>query len=417
MNSKLGVLMIGLNGAVSTTTIAAAMAISKGLCPNYGLYTETPMSAVKEGKLDRRDQKPIKEVLGLVDFKDLVFGGWDIEDENVYDCAKKLKIVPPEIVETLSEELKEIRPQQSIFSSEYLKALEGKFVTGGNLLEKADKIRRDIRHFKKQHGRDAIVVINVASTEVYHTPTDAHKSLDAFEKGLKENNPDIGPAQVYAYAAMSEGAPYINFTPSLAEETPALRELADKTKTPVAGKDGKTGQTLMKTAIAQIFGLKNLYVDGWFSTNILGNKDGLVLDEPGSLKSKIVTKSNVLSQILGYDPFHKVYINYYPPRGDDKEAWDNIDFRGVLGQPMQLKLNFLCKDSILAAGSILDLIRLIHYAKQQDEYGVQEQFSFFFKSPDTKEPRKQPIHGFFKQEGMLKEWMREKAYGVRYKTE
>lgn len=416
MGNKVGVLLAGFNGGVATTTVAAAIAISKGLCPRYGIYTETLMSSVKKGKLDRRDQRPIKEVLGLVDFKDLVFGGWDIENEDLYSCTKKLGIVQLEIIEKISSELKKLRPWPGVFSKEYVRRLKGKYlISGKTLYEKANKLRENIRNFKKEHNLKDLVVINVGSTEVYHEPTKVHSSLQAFEKGLKENSPDIGPAQIYAYAAVSGGVPYANFTPSLAEEIPVLRKLANKTKTPIAGKDGKTGQTLLKTAIAQIFRIKNLYVKGWFSTNILGNKDGLVLDEPGSLKSKIKTKSSVLKDILGYDTFHKVNINYYPPRGDEKEAWDNIDFLGVLGRPMQIKVNFLCRDSILAAGSVLDLIRLLNYAKQRGEYGVQEQLSFFFKSPDTEEEGARKIHGFFKQEGMLKDWLREKVYGVRYK--
>ena len=270
--------------------------------------------------------------------------------------------------------------------------------------------------FKNKNNLVNVVVINVASTEVYHEISEVHQSLESFEEGLKNNHSQIGPAQIYAYAAISEGCPYANFTPSISEEIPALRELAIKTNTPIAGKDGKTGQTLMKTAIAPIFRLKNLKVEGWFSTNILGNKDGLVLDEPGSLKSKIMTKSSVLDQILGYSPIHKVNINYYPPRGDDKEAWDNIDIKGILGMPMQIKINFLCKDSILAAGSVLDLVRILNYCKQTGEKGVQEQLSFFFKSPTTLEFGKQPIHDFFKQEGMLKDWIRNKAYGVSYQN-
>ncbi len=413
---KLGVLLVGFNGGVANTTMVAAMAIARGIAPPYGLYTETLMSTIKDGKLDRRTQKPIKEVLQLADFGELVFGGWDIEEGNSYLYAKELKIAPEKIVEVLADDLKALKPWPGVFSQNYVRNLDGRYLlTGENLFEKAQKIRQHIRDFKTQHQLTRLVVINVASTEVYHESSTVHQSLVQFEEAMMQNHAEISPAQLYAYAAIAEGVPYANFTPSIAEEIPALRELSKKTKTPIAGKDGKTGQTLIKTAVAPVFRLKNLHVEGWFSTNILGNKDGLVLDEPGSLKSKIVTKSSVLNQILGYNPFHKVNINYYPPRGDDKEAWDNIDFLGILGQPMQIKINFLCKDSILAAGSVLDLVRFLDYCKRQGEQGIQEQLSFFFKLPNMVDSQQQPLHDFFKVEGILKDWIREKAFNTVYR--
>ncbi len=413
---KVGVLLVGFNGGVANTTMVAAMAIARGLTPPYGLYTETFMSTVKDGKLDRHTQRPIKEVLQLADFSEFVFGGWDIEEGNSYLYAKELKIAPEKIIEVLTDDLKVLKPWPGIFSKNYVRNLEGKYLLSGeNLFEKAQKIRQNIRDFKAQHKLTGVVVINVASTEVYHEPSAVHQSLVQFEEAMMQNHAEVSPAQTYAYAAIAEGVPYANFTPSIAEEIPALRELAKKTKAPVAGKDGKTGQTLIKTAVAPVFRLKNLHVEGWFSTNILGNKDGLVLDEPGSLKSKIVTKSSVLDQILGYNPVHKVNINYYPPRGDDKEAWDNIDFLGILGQPMQIKINFLCKDSILAAGSVLDLVRFLDYCQRKGESGIQEQLSFFFKLPNTADPQQQPIHDFFKVEGILKDWIREKAFNTIYR--
>jgi myo-inositol-1-phosphate synthase len=417
MNNKLGVLIVGFNGSVSTTAIIGAKAIAKNISPTYGLYTETLTSSVKDGQLDRYNQKPIKEVLGLVDFENLVFGGWDIDETDIYSCAKELGIAPLAVIEALSDELRELKAFPGVFSKEYIKNLDATYLAEGESLhDKAQKIRQNITEFKQRNNLTRVIVVNVASTEVYHNISEVHQSLESFEEGLRTNHSEIGPAQTYAYAALAEGCPYANFTPSVVEEIPALRELALSTNTPIAGKDGKTGQTLLKTAIAPIFRLKNLKVVGWFSTNILGNKDGLVLDEPGSLKSKIMTKSSVLDQILGYSPIHKVNINYYPPRGDDKEAWDNIDIDGMLGMPMQIKINFLCKDSILAAGSVLDLVKLLDYCKRIGEKGVQEQLSFFFKSPTTLEPGKQPIHDFFKQEGILKDWIRNKAYGVSYKN-
>lgn len=414
MAQTIGVLLVGVNGGVATTSIVAAKAIAHGLSPTYGLYTETLMSQVRDGKLDRHDQRPIKEILGLIDFNNVVFGGWDVEDRNVYDCARELKIAPEKIIQQLESELTTIRSFPAVFSSDYVRNLKGTYLLDdGTLWEKVGRLRQHIREFKILQGITDVIIVNVASTEVYHDISVVHKSLTFFEEGLRTNSRDISPAQMYAYAAIAEGAAYVNFTPSIAEEIPALLELATTMRTPIAGKDGKTGQTLVKTAVAPIFRLKNLHVQGWFSTNILGNKDGFVLDEPGSLKSKIMTKSSVLDQILGYSPYHKVNINYYPPRGDDKEAWDNIDIEGILGMPMQIKINFLCRDSILAAGSVLDLVRLVNYCQRQGAWGVQEQLSFFFKAPDTTEGRK-PIHDFFKQEGMLKDWMREKALGVKY---
>ncbi len=412
--AKLGVLLVGFNGGVSSTAVVSAIAIAKGLSPKYGLYTETMISSVKSGKIDRHDSRPIKEVFDLVEFEDLVFGGWDIEDRDLYSCAKELKIAPEGIINSLAEELKLLRPWPGIFLKRYVRNLDANYVLErGTLFDKAQELRSNIREFKLKNGLSKVVVVNVASTEALPEKTHLHDSLALFEQGLHDNNLNITPAQIYAYAAIAESAPYINFTPSLGEEIGALQELAKKTKTPVAGKDGKTGQTLIKTAVAPIFRLKNLRVTGWFSTNILGNKDGYVLDDPGSLKSKIVTKSGVLDQILGYSPYHKVNINYYPPRGDDKEAWDNIDFLGILGMPMQIKINFLCRDSILAAGSVLDLVRLLDYCQREGESGIQEQLSFFFKCP-TAVSGKESIHDFFKQEGMLKDWFREKAFGVTY---
>ncbi len=412
---KIGVLLVGLNGCVASTSVIASLAMAKDLTPKYGLYTETSMSPVKDGKLDRQNQIPIKEVLGLIDFKDIVFGGWDIEERDLYHCAIDNKVAPPVIIEVLKNELSQIKSWPGIFSKQFIKNLDAiHHATGATLFEQAEQLKLNIRNFKETHHLSSVIIINTASTEVYHISTAVHESINSFEEGLKQNDTTISPAQIYAYAAISESCPYANFTPSIAEEIPALRELALNTKTPIAGKDGKTGQTLLKTAIAPMFRLKNLHVEGWFSTNILGNKDGLVLDDPGSLKSKIMTKSSVLDQILGYSPYHKVNINYYPPRGDDKEAWDNIDFTGILGMPMQIKVNFLCKDSILAAGNVLDLVRLLEYSHRFGECGVQEQLGFFFKCPIMIDQKAQPIHDFFKQEGILKDWFREKAYGVKY---
>lgn len=417
MQQKIGVLFVGFNGAVATTSVIAAMAIARGISPSYGLYTETMMSSVQDGKLDRHNQRVIKDVLGLVDFKDVIFGGWDIENKDVYTAAREASVVPIPILEALMPDLKQLRPWKGIFSKEYVKNLDGTYVLDKqNLWQVAQTLRQDIAQFKTNHNVQTVIVVNVASTEVYHSAIEVHSSLHHFEEGLRNNDACISPAQMYAYAAIAEQAPYANFTPSIAEEIPALREFAEKMNVPIAGKDGKTGQTLMKTAVAPIFRLKNLYVEGWFSTNILGNKDGLVLDDPGSLKSKIMTKSSVLDQILGYSPYHKVNINYYPPRGDNKEAWDNIDIVGILGMPMQIKINFLCRDSILASGSVLDLVRFLEYAQRQGEVGIQEQLSFFFKLPTMIETGRQPIHDFFKQEGMLKDWLREKAFGVKYKV-
>jgi len=414
--SKVGLLFVGLNCGVSTTSLMGAVAIGKGLIEPLGLYTETLTSPVVNGKLDRQNQESIKKVLGLLDYSDAVFGGWDIVNESVLESARKLKIIPDTEIDRIAEDIKDIQSWPGVFSQEYIQNLKPEKSLEGTLYEQAQQIRTNIREFKVKHNLEQVVIFNCASTEAYHELTKVHQTLENFENAMKENSSEIGPGQVYAYAGIMEGCGYVNFTPSMTAEIPALEQLSIEKRVPITGKDGKTGQTLVKTVIAPLFRLKNLQVDGWFSTNILGNKDGLVLDDPGSFESKRRTKADVLTNMLGYEVRdHIVKINYYRPRGDDKEAWDNIDFRGIFGQPMQLKMNFLCKDSILAAGNVLDLARLMtHLLENKREGGIQEQLSFFFKAPYTS-GGKQAIHEFFKQEGMLKDWIREERYGVGYK--
>lgn len=400
--AKIGVCIVGLNGGVSTTSITAASALGKNLIPLFGLYTETQLF---DDIRSSESKSIIKNALNLVDFKDVVFAGWDIEKNNVYNSALKLKIVPKEVLEKLPE-LANIKAWPGIFSKKFVKMLDGHDIIKSNLYEQANEIMNNINDFKKEQSLETVIVINLSSTEIYQEITDVHQTLEAFEKGMKINDSRISPGQIYAYAAVKTGSPYINFTPSLTAEIPAILKLAEETKVPIAGKDGKTGQTLLKTALAPIFKYKNLYVAGWFSTNILGNKDGFVLSDPESFEAKRRTKAGVLRSILNYDVDpHIVKINYYPPRGDEKEAWDNIDILGVFGEQMQIKINFLCKDSILATGNVLDLIRLIHKCKQLGLGGFQEQLSFFFKSPYSKTNK--PIHDFFKQESMLRKWLME----------
>lgn len=393
--SKLGVLIPGM-GAITSTMILGVAAINKGLAEPIGSFTQMDFLEVGGQK------KLVKDALGLVDFKNLVFGGWDIEDTNMYEQALNTKVVEKDLANAVKSDIENIRTMPAVFDKNYVKKLDGSFVKKGkNWMDLAEQLMQDIENFKKQNKLERCVMIWNGSTEIYMEEKACHQSLSAFEKALSDNNPDIAPSMVYAYAALKMGIPYINGAPNLTLDFPAMVELAEKTQTPFMGKDWKTGQTLIKTVLAPGMRVRSLKVEGWYSTNILGNRDGLVLDDPASFKTKEVSKLSVLGSCLGYEPYHKVTINYYPPRGDNKEGWDNIDIQGFLGYPMQIKVDFLCRDSILAAPLALDSALLIDFAKQKGKVGVQKWMNFFFKSPQITQKNEVPVHSIFEQYDIL----------------
>jgi myo-inositol-1-phosphate synthase len=387
-NKKLGVLIAGLNGAVSTTFISGVMAVRKGLAKPIGSLTQ--MGTIRLGKRNEQRFPKINEFVELADLNDLIFGGWDIDRKDCYQAAVEAEVLKERDLRIVREELELITPMPAVFDNNYVKNINGSWIkTASSKYDLMQQLREDIRLFKKENDLEKVVFIWCASTEIFLKPESVHDNLEAFIKGMKDNNPAISPSMLYAYAAISEGVPFINGAPNLTADTPALLELADLLKVPVAGKDFKTGQTLIKTVIAPMLKARMLGLNGWFSNNILGNKDGEVLDDPDSFKTKEESKLSVLDGILQpelypelYDNFyHKVRINYYPPSGDNKEGWDNIDIFGWMGYPMQLKINFLCRDSILAAPLVLDLVLFSDLAKRKGMYGVQEWLSFYFKSP------------------------------------
>ena len=384
---KLGILIPGL-GAVATTFIAGVLAMRKGLAPPIGSLTQT--GTVRLGKRTEGRSPKIKEFVPLAGLDDLVFGGWDIFPEDTYQAALKAGVLDARLLDQVRPEMEAIRPWPAVFDNKYCKRLHGEHrKKGANWMDLAEQLMKDITDFKAKHGLSRMVMIWCASTEVFLQPTDVHATVASFEKGLRDNDPAIAPSMVYAYAAIKMGIPYANGAPNLSGDVPALVELARELKVPICGKDFKTGQTLMKTILAPGFKARLLGVNGWFSTNILGNRDGEVLDDPESFKTKEESKLSVLSSILQphlypelYENlYHKVRINYYPPRGDNKESWDNIDIFGWLGYPMQIKINFLCRDSILAAPIVLDLALFLDLAGRTGMRGIQEWLSFYFKSP------------------------------------
>jgi myo-inositol-1-phosphate synthase len=384
---KLGVLLVGM-GAVSTTTIAGVMAVRRGLARPIGSLTQ--LGTVRLGKRTEGRSPQIRDFVPLAALDDIVFGGWDIFEENCYEAAKTAGVLDTALLDSVKAELEAITPMPAVFDRRYVKRLDGPHVkTGANKRDLAEQLREDIRRFKADHGLDRLVLIWCGSTEIYLTESEVHSSLDALEKGLEANDPSIPSSMIYAYAALKEGIPYANAAPNLSADVPALLELAQATGAPVAGKDLKTGQTWMKTLVAPGIKARLLGVEGWYSTNILGNRDGEVLDDPESFKTKEESKKSVLDYILQpnlypdlYDDLcHVVRINYYPPRGDNKEGWDNIDIFGWLGYPMQLKINFLCRDSILAAPIVLDVALFLDLARRSGMSGIQEWLSFYFKSP------------------------------------
>ena len=384
---KLGVLLVGL-GAVSTTFIAGVLTIRRGLAAPIGSLTQ--MGTIRLGKRTEGRSSCIRDFVPLASLDDLVFGAWDIFEENCYEAARTAGVLEPPVLEQIRPELEAIRPWPAVFDQRYVKRLEGRNVKqAANKRELAEQVRADIRSFKEVHHLTRLVMIWCGSTEVFMTESAVHASLPLFEQALQSNDPLIPSSMIYAYAALKEGVPFGNAAPNLTADIPALLDLASQTRTAVAGKDLKTGQTLIKTIVAPGLKARLIGVSGWYSTNILGNRDGEVLDDPESFKTKEESKKSVLDYILQPDLYpelyrnlyHLVRINYYPPRGDNKEGWDNIDLVGWLGYPMQLKINFLCRDSILAAPIVLDLVLFLDLAKRAGLGGIQEWLSFYFKSP------------------------------------
>ena len=411
---KLGVLLPGM-GAVSTTFIAGVEAVKRGLGQPIGSLTQ--LATVRLGKRTDGRTPKIKDFVPLAQLEDLEFGGWDIYEDNAYEAARKAAVLDPTLIEKVREPLEKLHPMDAVFDQDFVRRINGPNVKeAANKMEKAEMLMDDIRRFKERTGVARMVMVWCGSTEVFHRPADVHQTLKAFEAGLAKNDPRIAPSQIYAYAALKMGVPHANGAPNLTTDTPALQELARERNLPVCGKDFKTGQTFMKTLIAPGLKARMLGMAGWYSTNILGNRDGEVLDDPGSFKSKEETKLSVLDQILQPElhpelygnVFHSVRINYYPPRGDAKEGWDNIDIFGWLGYPMQIKINFLCRDSILAAPLVLDLVLFLDLAHRAGMRGIQEWLSFYFKGP-MHAPKLYPEHDIFIQLMKLKNtlrWMR-----------
>ncbi len=408
---KLGVLIPGM-GAVTTTFIAGVEAIKRGMAQPIGSVTQ--MGTIRLGKRTDNRSPKIKDFVSLAALEDLEFGTWDIFEENCYDAAVNAAVLDRPTLDALKEPLSKIKPMKAVFDHEYVKRIDGpNKKAAGSKMEHAEMLMDDIRQFKERTGADRLSMIWCGSTEVFHKPAAVHASLKDFECGLQKNDPEISPSQMYAYAALKMGVPYANGAPHLTTDTPALLELAREREVPVSGKDYKTGQTFMKTLIAPGLKSRMLGVHGWFSTNILGNRDGEVLDDPGSFKSKEESKLSALEQILQPDLYpelykniyHKVRINYYPPRGDSKEGWDNIDIFGWMGYPMQIKIDFLCRDSILAAPLVLDLVLFMDLAQRAGMRGVQEWLSFYFKAPMTA-PGLYPEHDIFIQLMKLKNTLR-----------
>lgn len=408
---KLGVLLPGL-GAVSTTFIAGVEAVKRGIAKPVGSVTQ--MSTIRLGKRTDNNTPRIKDFVPLAGIEDLVFGGWDIFEDDCYQAAITAGVLDRTLVDQLKEPLSAIKPMTAVFDQEYVKR-----ITGPNQKPKASKMEHaemlmdDIRQFKERTGAARLAMVWCGSTEVFHLPAAVHQNLATFEAGLANNDPEISPSQIYAYAALKCGVPYANGAPHLTVDAPALMDLARDRNVPICGKDFKTGQTFMKTLVAPGLKARMLGVSGWFSNNILGNRDGEVLDDPGSFKSKEESKLSALEQIMQAelypdlygDMYHKIRINYYPPRGDAKEGWDNIDIFGWLGYPMQIKIDFLCRDSILAAPLVLDLALFMDLAQRSNMRGVQEWLSFYFKAPMTA-PGLYAEHDLFIQLMKLKNTLR-----------
>lgn len=408
---KLGVLLPGL-GAVSTTFIAGVEAIRQGVAQPIGSLTQ--MGTIRLGKRTEKRSPRIKDFVPLESLDNLVFGGWDIFKEDCYQAALNAGVLNQKHLNNLKEFLKGIKPWKAVFDKKYVRKLDGSWVKKGRTkYDLAMQLVEDINKFKEENGIKRLVMIWCASTEVYLKPDSIHNSIENFEHGLKNNHPLISPSMIYAYAAIKEKIPFANGAPNLTVDIPAMIDFAQLNRVPIAGKDFKTGQTMMKTIIAPGLKARLLGLNGWFSTNILGNRDGEVLDDPESFKTKEESKLSVLEYILQpylypelYDNFyHKVRINYYPPRGDNKEGWDNLDIFGWMGYPMQVKIDFLCRDSILAAPLVLDLVLFLDLAQRCGFKGIQEWLSFYFKSPMCA-PELYPEHDLFIQLIKLKNTLR-----------
>ena len=408
---KLGILIPGM-GSVATTFMAGVEAIKQGLAAPVGSLTQ--MGTIRLGKRTDNNIPKIKDFVPLADLNDLVFGGWDIFDDNAYEAAVHADVIEKTMLEKVKAPLEKVKPMKAVFDRDYVKRIDGPNVkTEGSKMDKAQALIQDIETFRKDNNCARLSMIWCGSTEVFHKPAAVHQTLKDFECGLQKNDPEISPSQIYAYAAIQAGVPFANGAPNLTHDIPALMDLARDRNVPICGKDFKTGQTFMKTLLAPGFKSRMLGMSGWYSTNILGNRDGEVLDDPGSFKTKEETKLSVLQQILQpdlypelyKDLYHSVKINYYPPRGDQKEGWDNIDIFGWMGYPMQVKVNFLCRDSILAAPLVLDLVLFMDLAQRTGQRGIQEWLSFYFKGPMTA-PGLYPEHDIFIQLMKLKNTLR-----------
>jgi myo-inositol-1-phosphate synthase len=408
---KLGILLPGM-GAVATTFVAGCMLARKGLGKPVGSLTQ--MGTIRLGKRTDNRTPYLKEFLDLAPLSDLVFGGWDIFPENAHEVATNAEVLEKRHLDPISDELSKVQPMKGAFFPEYVKRLNGTYTKESkNKAELVELLRADIRNFIKDNGCDRAVAVWCGSTEIYLPESAVHQTIESFEAGLKTNDPGIASSQLYAWACLKEGIPYANGAPNLTVDFPAAQELSRKMGVPISGKDFKTGQTLMKTILAPGLKARMLGMKGWFSTNILGNRDGEVLDDPENFKTKEVSKLGVIEHILDAkknpdlygDLYHKVRIEYYPPRGDAKEGWDNLDIFGWLGYPMQIKVDFLCRDSILAAPLVLDLALFMDLAKRAGFSGTQEWLSFYFKSPMVA-PKLYPEHDLFIQSMKLKNTLR-----------
>ena len=410
-DGKLGILIPGM-GAVTSTFIAGVEAVKRGLGEPVGSLTQ--LGTVRLGKRTDNRVPRIKDFVPLVPLQCLSFGTWDIFEDNGYEAAVRANVLERTLLDRLKDPLSAIQPMKAVFDHEYVKRIHGPNVkTAGTKMDKAEALMEDIQEFKKRNNCNRLVMIWCGSTEVFHKSAAVHQSIESFEEGLRKDDPDIAPSQIYAYAALKLRVPFANGAPNLTTDVPALLNLAKENGVPICGKDFKTGQTYMKTLLAPGFKARMLGLRGWFSTNILGNRDGEVLEDPGSFKSKEETKLSVLEHILQpelypslyKDLYHAVRINYYPPRGDSKEGWDNIDIFGWLGYPMQIKIDFLCRDSILAAPLVLDLVLFMDLAQRAGMKGIQEWLSFYFKGPMTA-PGLYPEHDIFIQLMKLKNTLR-----------
>jgi myo-inositol-1-phosphate synthase len=411
---KLGVMIPGM-GAVATTFVAGVEAVRKGIASPIGSLTQ--MGTIRLGKRTDGRSPKVKEFVPLANLNDMVFTGWDIFEDDMYSAARKAGVLEKDLLDQIKPFLSGIKPMKAVFDKNYVRLLDGPNVKKGkNKMDLAEQVREDIRNFRKSSGASRLVMMWCGSTESFTKPSEVHATVKSFEKGLTSNDENIAPSQIYAYAAMMEKVPYANGAPNLTVDLPVIQELSRRNMAPICGKDFKTGQTLMKTILAPGFKARMLGLSGWFSTNILGNRDGEVLEDPGSFKTKEESKLSVLEHILQPELYpelygnicHKVRINYYPPRGDNKEGWDNIDIFGWLGYPMQIKVDFLCRDSILAAPIVLDLVLFMDLAQRSAELkgiGIQEWLSFYFKSPMCA-PGLYPEHDLFIQLMKLKNTLR-----------